>query len=105
MLLLDKDNFESQVLKASGLVLVDFWGEGCEPCKVLMPEFEALESEYEGKVVFGKLNTSQERRLAISQRVLGLPTIVLYKNGERVGECTKDQASPAGIKELIALHL
>lgn len=105
MLILDKDNFESQVLKASGLVLVDFWGEGCEPCKALMPDFEALENEYEGKVVFGKLNTSQERRLAISQRVLGLPTVVLYKDGARVGECTKDQANPAGIKELVAQYL
>lgn len=105
MLLLDKENFESEVLKASGLVIVDFWGEGCEPCKALMPDFEALASNYEGKVTFAKLNTSQERRLAISQRVLGLPTVVLYKDGARMGECTKDTANVEGIKALIEAHL
>lgn len=105
MLVLDKDNFENEVLKASGIVVVDFWGEGCEPCKALMPEFETIASDYEGKVAFGKLNTSQERRLAISQRVLGLPTVVLYKDGARMGECTKDTANIEGIKSLIEMHL
>ncbi len=105
MLILDKDNFEAEVLKSSGLVLVDFWGEGCEPCKALMPEFEALASEFSGKVTFGKLNTTQERRLSISQRVLGLPTVVLYKDGARMGECTKDSANVEGIKNLLDQHL
>lgn len=105
MLILDKDNFEADVLKSSGLVLVDFWGEGCEPCKALMPDFEALANDYVGKVKFGKLNTTQERRLSISQRVLGLPTIVLYKDGARVGECTKDTANTDGIKALLNQHL
>ena len=105
MLVLDKDNFESEVLKASGLVIVDFWGEGCEPCKALMPEFEAMATDFEGKVTFAKLNTSQERRLAISQRVLGLPTVVLYKDGVRMGECTKDAANTEGIKALIESHI
>ncbi|OJV66732.1 MAG: thiol reductase thioredoxin [Clostridiales bacterium 38-18] len=105
MLVLDKENFESEVLNAEGFVIVDFWGEGCEPCKALMPDFEALETEYNGTVTFGKLNTTQERRLAISQRVLGLPTIVLYKGGQRMGECTRDTASVDGIKALLAAHL
>ncbi|HAS73616.1 MAG TPA: thiol reductase thioredoxin [Clostridiales bacterium UBA8960] len=105
MLDLDKDNFENEVLKASGIVVVDFWGEGCEPCKALMPDFESIASEYDGKATFGKLNTSKERRLAISQRVLGLPTVVLYKDGTRMGECTKDSANAEGIKALIETHL
>lgn len=105
MLVLDKENFESEVLQASGLVLVDFWGEGCEPCKALMPEFEALSENYTNQVTFAKLNTSQERRLAISQRVLGLPTVVLYKDGVRLGECTRDTATQEGIKALLAQHL
>lgn len=105
MLEVSKDNFETEVLKVDGLVLVDFWGEGCEPCKALMPEFEDLAQEYEGQVTFAKLNTSQERRLAISQRVLGLPTVVLYKNGERIGECTKDAANRNGLIALIEKNL
>ncbi len=105
MIILDKDNFEAEVLSRKGFILVDFWGEGCEPCKNLMPEFEAMAGEYQDSVAFAKLNTSQERRLAISQRVLGLPTVVLYKDGQRMGECTKDSANPEGIKSLIASHL
>ena len=105
MLVLDKENFESEVLKREGLVLVDYWGEGCEPCKALMPDFEALESEYSEKVVFAKLNTTHERRLAISQRVLGLPTIVLYKDGARLAECTRDDANLNGIKNMLEAHI
>lgn len=105
MLILDKDNFQENVLDAQGFVLVDYWSDGCEPCKALMPDVEALAAEYEGKVVFAKLNTMQARRLAISQRVLGLPTFILYKDGEKLGEVTKDSANKAGIKELIEAHI
>jgi len=105
MLILDKENFESEVIQSSGFVLVDFWGEGCVPCQALMPEFEALSENYKDKVTFAKLNTSQERRLAMSQRVLGLPTVVLYKDGIRMGECTRDTANIEGIKALIEAHL
>lgn len=105
MLELTKDNFQEEVLDSKGLVLVDYWSDGCEPCKALMPDVEALASEYEGKVVFGKLNTMKARRLAISQRVLGLPTIILYKDGEKVGEVTKDDANKEGIKNLIEAHI
>lgn len=105
MLVLDKDNFQENVLDAQGLVLVDYWSDGCEPCKALMPDVEALAEEFEGKVVFAKLNTMKARRLAISQRVLGLPTIILYKDGEKLGEVTKDDANKDGIKKLIEAHI
>jgi thioredoxin 1 len=105
MLVLDKDNFQENVLDAQGLVLVDYWSDGCEPCKALMPDVEALAADYEGKVVFAKLNTMKARRLAISQRVLGLPTLILYKDGEKLGEVTKDKANKEGIKELIEAHI
>lgn len=105
MLELNKDNFQENVLEASGLVLVDYWSDGCEPCKALMPDVEVLANEYEGKVVFAKLNTMKARRLAISQRVLGLPTIILYKDGAKVGEVTKDDANKDGIKNLIEAHI
>lgn len=105
MLILDKNNFQENVLDASGFVLVDYWSDGCEPCKALMPDVEALAAEYEGKVVFSKLNTMKARRLAISQRVLGLPTIILYKDGEKVAEVTKDDANKEGIKNMIEAHI
>lgn len=101
MLILDKDNFEQEVLNAEGLVLVDYWNEGCEPCKALMPDIEALSQAYGESVKFCKLNTSSARRLAISQKVLGLPTITLYKNGAKVGEATKDAATKSGVQAML----
>lgn len=105
MLAVDKDTFEAEVLQAEGFVLVDYWGDGCEPCKALLPDVEALAEEFEGKVKFTKLNTTQARRLAISQKVLGLPTIILYKDGAKVGEVTKDDATKAGIKAMIEANI
>lgn len=101
MVELTKDNFEEEVLKAEGLVLVDFWSDGCEPCKALMPDVHALADVYTGKVKFSSLNTTTARRLAISQKVLGLPTITLYKNGEKIAEVTKEDANITNIKSMI----
>ena len=105
MLAVDKKTFEEEVLKAEGWVLVDYWSDGCEPCKALMPDIEALAEKYEGKIKFCKLNTTKARRLAISQRVLGLPTIALYKDGEKVEEVTKDDANKDNIEAIITKHL
>ena len=104
MVELTKDNFQEEVLDASGFVLVDYWSDGCEPCKALMPDVVALSEEFTS-VKFGKLNTAKARRLAISQRVLGLPTIILYKDGEKVGEVTKDDATKDGIKGMIEANV
>lgn len=101
MLELTKDSFQEEVLDASGFVLVDYWSDGCEPCKALMPDVVELSNEFEGKVKFCKLNTTGARRLAISQKVLGLPTIALYKDGQKVAEVTKDDATREGIKNMI----
>jgi thioredoxin 1 len=101
MLEVDKKTFEEEVLKPEGFILVDFWSQGCEPCKELMPEVEELEEEFLDKVKFTKLDTGKARRLAISQRVLGLPTIALYKNGEKISEVTKDDASKDSIRDMI----
>lgn len=101
MLELTKDSFQAEVLEAEGFILVDYWSDGCEPCKALMPDVLELAAEYEGKVTFSKLNTTGARRLAISQRVLGLPTIALYKDGVKIAEVTKDDATRAGIKNMI----
>lgn len=90
MVILNKDNFEKEVLQSQGLVVVDFWGQRCEPCKALMPQFETLASKYEDKAKFCKLDTTGNKRLAISQKVLGLPAIVLYKDGEKVSEFVKE---------------
>jgi thioredoxin 1 len=97
----DKDTFQTEVLEAKGLVLVDFFGDGCMPCQELMPDIEALADMYGGDIKFVKLNTSGARRLAISQKVLGLPTVTIYKDGEKLSELTKEEAIKANIEKMI----
>ncbi len=105
MLALDKNTFEQEVLQTEGYVLVDFWSEGCEPCKALMPDIVELSNTYEGKMKFCKLDTTSARRLAIKEKVLGLPTIAIYKDGSKIDEVTKEDANKANVEEMIKKYL
>ena len=93
MVELTKDNFEEEVLKAEGAVLVDFFGDGCVPCEALMPHVHAMEDTYGKQIKFTSLNTTKARRLAIGQKILGLPVIAIYKGGEKVATITPDKIS------------
>lgn len=90
MIEVDKKTFEDEVLNADGLVMVDFWSPKCEPCKALMPSVHALAEKYEGQAKFCSLDTAGNKRLAITQKVLGLPTIAFYKDGSKIAEVTGD---------------
>lgn len=105
MVELTKENFEEEVLKAEGPVLVDFYGDGCVPCQALMPHVHAMEDRFGGDIKFTALNTTKARRLAIGQKVLGLPVIAVYKSGEKVAECVKDDATPENIEVMIQEQL
>ena len=100
MLELTKETFEEEVLKAEGTVLVDFYGDGCVPCAALAPHVHAMEPEYP-EVKFTTLNTTKARRLAISQKVLGLPVVAIYKNGEKIAEVVKEEATPESVRAMI----
>lgn len=102
MLELSKENFDAEVLEEKGAVLVDFWGTKCEPCKALMPDVHRLAEQYGDKIKICKLNTTENRRLAIGQKVLGLPTFIVYKNGEKVKEISgAENCTPDSIEALI----
>lgn len=101
----NKENFEAEVLQSEGCVLVDFFGDGCEPCKALMPHVEILSEKYGDKIKFTKLNTSKARRLAIGQKIMGLPVICIYKDGEKVDELIKDEATEANIQAMIQKYI
>lgn len=105
MIVLDKNTFEEEVLKYEGIVVVDFWSEGCEPCKALIPEVEELANDYKENFKFCKLDTTKARRLAIKEKVLGLPTIAIYKDGQKIDEVTKDDATKINIEEMIKKYL
>jgi len=95
-----KDNFEQEVLSAEGLVMVDFWGTKCDKCLALMPDIESLASRY-NTVKFCKLDITGNRRLAISQKVLGLPALAFYKDGEKIAEIGPDEARAETIEAKI----
>lgn len=105
MLILDKATFEPEVLQGEGYILVDFFGDGCAPCEALMPHVEALAEKYGDKLKFTKLNTTKARRVAIGQKVLGLPVIAVYKNGEKVEELIKEDATPENIEAMIQKYI
>ena len=81
MLELTKDNFKEEVLEAEGYILVDYFGDGCVPCQALMPHVHGFEEVYGDKIKFTSLNTTKARRLALGQKILGLPVIAIYKDG------------------------
>ena len=105
MLEVDKTTFEEEVLKAEGYVLVDFYGDGCVPRAALMPHVHALADEYGDKMKFCSINTSKARRLAIGQKVLGLPTITVYKDGEKVEELVKDDATAENVAAMVQKYI
>lgn len=105
MLELTRDNFESEVLEADGYVLVDYWGPSCEPCLALMPHVEELAEEHGDKIKFTALDTSKARRLAISQKIIGLPVIAIYKDGEKVDSLVGDDATKESVTELVEKYI
>ena len=105
MLDLDKENFETEVLQANGVVLVDFYSDGCVPCQALAPVIHGYEETYGDRIKFTSLNITKARRLAIGQKVLGLPVIALYRGGEKLDEAVKEDATPENIEAMIQRHI
>lgn len=102
---LDKTNFDEEVLNAEGYVFVDFYGDGCVPCQALMPKVHEFAETYGAQMKFTSLNTTKARRLAIAQKVLGLPVMAIYKGGEKVDEVVKDEATPESIEAMIKKYI
>ena len=98
-----KDTFASEVLEATGKVVVDFYGDGCVPCAALMPHVHAFAEKYT-TLKFCSLNTTKARRLAISQKILGLPVIAIYENGVMIDSRVKEEATPESCEEMIKAH-
>lgn len=97
MIELTKDNFEEEVLKSDNLVFVDFWSPKCEPCMALLPEVEAFSNKNEGRAKFCKLDTAGNKRLSISQKIMGIPAFVFYKGGEKIAVFDKEAIEEGGL--------
>ena len=87
-------SFESDVLKADGPVLVDFWAEWCGPCKMIGPALEELSDELGGKVTITKINIDENPDAPARYGVRGIPTMILFKDGAPAA--TKVGAAPKG---------
>lgn len=76
--------FEKDVLKKDGLVFVDFWAPWCAPCRMVGPIVEEISEEYGDDVAVSKVNVDENQDLAAKYGVQSIPTILLFKNGEKV---------------------
>ena len=80
---LTKENFQAEVTKSDKPVLVDFWAVWCGPCQMMAPILHELETEMPD-VQIGKVNVDEQMDLARQFRVVGIPTLIIFKNGQEV---------------------
>ncbi len=83
MLYLNKGNFEKEV--SEGITAVDFYADWCMPCKMMEPVFEKLGKEFEGKIKFAKVDAQTENELSGQFNILGIPCIIVFKDGQEAG--------------------
>ena len=84
-IVITKENFDREVLKAEGTVLIDFWATWCGPCRMLSPIVDEVASEHPD-VKVGKINVDEQPELAQQFGIMSIPTLLVFKNGKKVQE-------------------
>lgn len=84
MLTFEEKNFEEEVLKANGKVLVDFYADWCGPCRMMSPVIDDIAKELDGTVKVGKVNVDNNQELAIKYDVMSIPTIMVFEKGNPI---------------------
>lgn len=95
VVVLNKDNFDKEAVNSDMPVIIDYWATWCGPCRMVAPIMEELSEEYDGKAKICKVNVDEESELAVKFRIMSIPTIMIYKNGQMVerivGARSKDE--------------
>jgi thioredoxin 1 len=98
----NKEDFDKKVLKEKKIVLVDFWGPRCAPCLALSPVLEKLAKKYASKLKIVKMNIEGSRRFCMQLKIMGLPTLIFYKNGKEIKRLAgNNEAIPEKIEKTI----
>lgn len=84
---INKNNFQNEVINSDKPVLLDFWAPWCGPCRMVSPVLEEIAGE-RSDIKIGKINVDEQRELASQFRILGIPTLVVVKNGKIVNRST-----------------
>ncbi len=84
----DDQSFEEDVLESDQPVLVDFWAEWCAPCKMIAPIVDELAEEYEGRLKVAKLDADENHNTMQAFGIMGIPTLILFKDGQVVERIT-----------------
>jgi len=91
--MLNESNFQEEISK--GVVLVDFWAEWCGPCQMMLPILEELSVRMEGKAKIAKLNVDENPNIAAQFRVMSIPTLIIFKDGQAVEQLVWVQQADA----------
>lgn len=84
IVIITNENFESEVVNSDKPVMVDFWANWCGPCKGLAPIIDEIADEYSDKVKVGKVDVDENGELSMKFRVMSIPTVIFFKNGEQI---------------------
>ena len=99
-----ESDFDTVVLRSGLPVLVDFWAPWCGPCRMVGPIVEELSREYSGRLDVAKVNTDNNQALAARFNIMGIPTLILFKDGQPVERIT-GAAPKAHLEEMIRKYI
>lgn len=105
MIDVNKENFEAEVTQHTGKIFAFFGGPGWAPCEAIKPFVTGCGEKYGDKIKFVKIDTGSNKRLAMSQKVMSIPAVLIYGNGEKIETLLKDDVTESNIEALIAKYI